>query len=108
MPNPTPAAGYPIIYIPKAAANAEPALSGTTGATGTENLLKRSARATAFYTNGITRAAASSTTATSLNGRSVPLARWNKPLLLAKATLGSSTDLTPTSAFTAPRLGAGE
>ncbi len=101
-PYPTPAAGYPVIYIPNSAVNAEPALSGTTGATGTENLLKRSARTTPFYTNGVTRAAASSTTGTSVNGRSVPLARWNKPLLMAKANLGSSTDLTPTSAFIAP------
>ncbi len=105
--SPTPAA-YPPIYLPKTAANAVPAPqgtpppSGTSAAPGTENLLKRSARTAPFYPNGVTRAAASATTTASVNGRSVPLARWNKPLLMAKASSGSATDLTPVSAFTAP------
>ena len=38
----------------------------------------------------------------SLNGRSVSLARWNKPFLLQKATLTSDTDATPVAAFVAP------
>ena len=106
--NPAPST-YSTVYLPTAAINAKPELSGTTGATGTENLLKRSARSTPFYTDnvnpypfGVTRAAASATTTASVNGRSVTLARWNKPLLLAIPSSNSSADLTPVAAFSAP------
>ena len=44
----------------------------------------------------------SASTIPSLNGRSVSLARWNKPFLLQKATLTSDTDATPVAAFVAP------
>jgi len=107
------------IYMPTAAGTAmpAPALNGT--ATGmvsfAPNLLKRSAYSqpfysgsnynTNFYPSG-TRAANISSLSFSQNGRSIPLARWNKSLLLPKANPSSSTDFTPiasgSKAFVAP------
>src|SRR5205823_3079530 len=75
-------------YSPKAASTQTPALVGSTGAGGLENLVKRSANASAFYPANANydtatypaanRAAAAPTTTTSLNGRSITTARWNK------------------------------
>jgi hypothetical protein len=90
------------LYYPKAALNAVPALAGSTGTNGLENLVKRSAAGVPFYSGGPTRAASSSTTNASQNGRSYTTARWNKHLLLAKGNSTSTTDLTPTNTFTAP------
>lgn len=88
--------------------NAVPALVGSTGANGLQNLVKISTNAP-FHTrsgpagavSGITRASTDSTTNASLNFRSVSPARWNKALLLPPA---STTDYTPQPAakFTPP------
>jgi hypothetical protein len=86
------------------------------------NLVKESTRGVAFYPssydgNAPTRAAAiNSSTDSSINGRYVSLARWNKHLLLPKASAtvtpgtggtattisDSGTDTTPNSSFIAP------
>ena len=79
-------------YFPTAPANMVPALSGSTGTGGLENLVKCSANAYPPYPGGTTRACNSSTTSTSLNGRAFTASLWNKPLLMAPA---SSTDFTP-------------
>ncbi len=99
------------------------ALSGTSAVTGNSfapNLVKRSAYAQSFFSGSnynlssntlavsttgtptstvaytaANRAAGSSTTGTSQNGRSISLARWNKALLLPKKDPNSSTDFTP-------------
>lgn len=64
-----------------------------------ENVLKWSGYNQAFYTlggaSGPKRAADLASTGTSQNGRSIPLARWNAPLLLPKADGASDADLTP-------------
>ena len=89
------------IYIPKAPANAVPALVGSTGTNGLQNLVKRSASGQPFYTGGSTRASSVSTTSPSQNGRSISLARWNKPLLMPPT---SASNLAPlaSAGFTAP------
>ncbi|MCX6967292.1 MAG: hypothetical protein NTZ46_05830, partial [Verrucomicrobia bacterium] len=90
------------VYIPKTAADAVPALVGSSGAGGLENLLKRSASGLAFSpASTLKRASSASTTGTSLDGRSISKIRWNKSLLLAKAN-PTTTDLTPVPGFTAP------
>ena len=83
-----------IIYTPKTPANAVPALVGSTGTSGLENLIKRSANGQSFYsgTAAPNRASSASTSATSQNGRTISRARWNKPLLMPA---NSGTDLTP-------------
>ena len=88
-----------------------PALVGSTGTGGLENLVKRSANGLKFYPTvsnydtatypPANRAAGTATTIASQNGRSVSLARWNRPLLLAKAT-PAGTDVTPVAAFVPP------
>jgi hypothetical protein len=123
-------AGAPpvIIYRPSVFVAAAPYRSGPYSATSAiwatlPNLVKESARTVAFYpssydANAPTRAAAiNSSTDSSINGRYVSLARWNKHLLLPKAsatiTAGTSTtpttiadtgstDTTPTDTFIAP------
>jgi hypothetical protein len=101
------------IYSPNAATTTTPALAGSTGTAGLENLVKRSANGIRFYPNNANydaaasnRAAGPSTssasTVPSLNGRSVSLARWNKPFLLQKATLTSDTDAAPVGTFVPP------
>ena len=98
------------IYTPLAPTNAVPALVGSTGTNGLENLVKRSASGKAFYpaggnyTAGPSRAASgadNSTTNISQNGRSISPARWNKPLLIPPT---GTSDLTPpaAAAFTPP------
>jgi Tfp pilus assembly protein PilX len=106
------------VYSPKPSPSPStliPYLAGSTGTSGLENLVKRSANGVSFYPSGSSyntgtypaanRAAgpstSSSTSVASLNGRSVSAARWNKPLLIAKNVL-TSTDPTPVSAFTPP------
>ena len=92
-----------IIYTPKTRANAVPALVGSTGTSGLENLIKRSANGQAFYsgTAAPNRASSASTTGTSQNGRTISRARWNKPLLMPAT---SGTDLNPiaSTSFTTP------
>jgi Tfp pilus assembly protein PilX len=92
-----------------------PALAGSSGSGGLENLVKRSAYGLKFYPTDSSydtaayppsnRAAGPSTqagtTVPSFNGRAISLARWNKPLLLLKAAPASDTDLTPVNTFTA-------
>lgn len=88
------------IYTPTAPANAVPALVGSSGTNGLENLVKRSANGQAFSPNGpAARASAASTTSPSQNGRSISLARWNKPLLMPPT---SASNLEPSASFTAP------
>lgn len=91
-----------LIYYPTASINMVPALAGSSGTNGLENLLKRSAAGVTNYPGGSAWAVASSTTNPSLNGYSVPLSHWNKHLLLARASTNSATDTTPTNSFTPP------
>ncbi|MGB8353236.1 MAG: hypothetical protein WCD79_05060, partial [Chthoniobacteraceae bacterium] len=108
------------LYYPSSPATSAPAISGFTPAysspgvesDGLANLVKYSAyqsgssvpfySGTSYVNTGTVRASNVLTTGTSLNGRSVSLARWNKPLLIAKQTPTSSADLTPVAAFSAP------
>ncbi len=92
------------IYTPLKPANAVPALVGSTGVGGLENLVKRSTKNTAFYADPAApnRVSPASSTGTSANGRYCTAARWNAPLLLPAT---SGTDLTPkltSGSFTAP------
>ncbi len=104
------------VYTPNAPATVNPALGGSTGTGGLENLVKRSANGVRFYpttanyntgtypapNRAAGPSASSASTIASLNGRSVSLARWNKSFLLQKATLTSDTDATPVGAFVPP------
>jgi hypothetical protein len=90
------------IYYPLAASNAVPMLAGSTGTNGLENLLKRSAYGVSNYPLATCWAVPSSTTNASANGFSIPIARWNKHLLIARASTNSSTDTTPTNTFAPP------
>ena len=81
------------IYVPKTAANAVPSISVKQG-TQALNILKQSAAAVPIYKNGPVRAILVSSTTPALNGRYIPIDRWNEPLLIPKAT-GTSTDVTP-------------
>jgi Tfp pilus assembly protein PilX len=113
-PSPSPASGT--VYTPRAPQAAVVALAGTTGAAGTENLLKRSAYNVPFYPSAAAydtanyapsnRAANVSSTTYSQNGRYFSPARWNKALLLQKKPNANDPkndyDLTPVAAFTAP------
>ena len=90
------------LYAPTSPAYAVPTLVGSTGAGGLENLLKISASGTGFYPGAsFVLSSSASTTGTSLNGRSISTTRWNKPLLLGKAT-PTSTSVAPVASFTAP------
>lgn len=84
------------VYLPLAAANAVPSLVGSTGTNGLENLLKTSGSA-------LFHAGTAPTTGTSINGRYMTAARWNKPLLLP---VTGTNDYTPKlangAAFTPP------
>lgn len=104
-------------YIPNASTTVVPALAlaGTSGInTFAPNLVKRSAYKQPFYSGksyGISipapdRAAPVSCLAPSVNGRAIPIERWNKALLLPKSNPASDTDATPlmtgSSAFVSP------
>ena len=103
-------------FVPATVASAAPCLAGTSNTNGVTsfapNLLKRSAYNQSFYSgtaynlasNNVTssgtatvaypapnRAANVSTSGTSRNGRYISLARWNKALLLPKATASGTT-----------------
>ena len=91
-----------LIYYPTSSSNMVPALAGSSGTNGLENLLKRSAYGVSLFPNGPSLAVQSSTTNPSMNGLSVSRARWNEHLLLARASPNSSTDTTPTNSFTPP------
>jgi len=90
------------VYYPLSPTNAIPALVGSSGSNGLQNLVKRSVSGVAFSPGGTSRAAAVSSTNSSQNRRSISPARWNAALLLPKADTTSTTDLTPTNSFTAP------
>ena len=85
--------GATTIYTPTSAANTVPQLAGSSGTGGLENLVKRSAYGVAFSAGGIQRAANVSTLTRSQNGRFIPPARWNKPLLLPKSDLSATNDV---------------
>jgi Tfp pilus assembly protein PilX len=90
------------VYYPTISTNAVPVLAGSSGINGLENLLKRSAYGISNYPGATCWAVNSSTTNASQNGYSVPLARWNKHLFLARAHPTSTGDTTPTNSFTPP------
>jgi len=87
------------LYLPKTAVNMVPQLVGSSGTNGAQNLLKVSLSGSASYSGGTPRASGAVITGTSLNGRTVTPARWNKPLLLPAT---SGTDATPSGTFTFP------
>jgi hypothetical protein len=90
------------IFYPSTITNAVPALAGSTGTNGLQNLLKVSSSTAPFRPGGSVIAAAISTTSSnsSLDGRHFPAARWNAPLLMPPTSLN---DLTPDSSdFVAP------
>jgi len=90
------------LYYPLSPRNMVPALAGSSGTNGLENLVKRSSATNAFYPGGSTRASTLSTTTPSQNGRYLSPARWNAPLLLPKSNSNSATDFTPTGGFIPP------
>jgi hypothetical protein len=102
------AAGSGTIYTPNAAANAMPALVGSTGTGGLENLVKVSLSGSAFYsgagfsTSGTARAVSISSTAASINGRYVSIDRWNKPLFMPVAGSTNTTPVLTSGSFTPP------
>lgn len=81
------------VYVPITPSNMVPKLEGSTGANGLENLLKVSGTA-------LSRVGTASTTGTSLNGRYMTAARWNKPLLMPAS---GTNNYTPPSGFVAPK-----
>jgi hypothetical protein len=91
-----------LVFYPTSSTTMVPALAGSSGANGLENLLKRSGFGITNYPGGTSLAIQSSTTNPSLNGFSVTLAKWNQHLLLARANPASSTDTTPINSFTPP------
>ncbi|MDR0533643.1 MAG: hypothetical protein LBH01_06790 [Verrucomicrobiales bacterium] len=62
------------------------------------NLVAMSSAANALYVGGNNRASSALSSGTSLNGRSISISRWNKPLLLPKDD-ASSINLTPQTTF---------
>jgi hypothetical protein len=89
------------IFYPSTITNAVPALAASTGANGLQNLLKVSSSTAPFRPGGSVVASAISTTSSnsSLDGRHIPAARWNAPLLMPPTSLN---DLTPDSSDFAP------
>ena len=90
------------VYYPLASSNAVPVLAGSSGTNGLENLIKRSASGIASYSGGTAKAIASSSTNASANGFTIPITRWNKHLLITRASTNSSKDVTPINSFTPP------
>lgn len=97
-----------VLFIPIDRSTMLPALAGCTGSTGLENLVKRSASSVPFYSgssyyqSGITRACSSSSTNFSWNGRNISLNRWNRSLLIARASTNSASDFTPVASYVPP------
>jgi hypothetical protein len=103
--------GSPPIYQPSTVANMVPQRSGTPSSAGTliPNLVRVSIQdngpsgANPMPIPGIpSRASNSSSTAPSLNGRAVSLARWNSHYLIPRATTSSTIDSSPVTSFTPP------
>ncbi len=99
------------LYLPKSSASMVPSAVGSTRTGEFVNLVKRSANGLAFYSgtnyDAVTfppsnRAVKISTTTPSANGRFMSAARWNKALLLPKATPDSDVDFTPSEDFIPP------
>ncbi|XHR27096.1 MAG: hypothetical protein ACFUZC_14205 [Chthoniobacteraceae bacterium] len=92
----TSGSGTNTFFIPVSGTYAVPVrqtfLSGTLA-----NLLRISSRS-----DSATRAVNASTSGTSINGRSVPLPRWNLHYLLPLKTTGTVGDTTPNASFAAP------
>jgi hypothetical protein len=91
-----------LVYYPASSINMVPALAGSSGTNGLENLVKRSAYGITNYPGGSSLAVQSSTTNPSLNGFSVTLPKWNQHLLVARAQPNSGSDTTPTNSFLPP------
>jgi hypothetical protein len=94
-------------YYPTSPLTVVPQIVGFTPAVGVEDLLKISKNGDAFFSGGNyggaaapNRASPISTATASLNARAISAARWNAPLLMAKANAASTTDFTPVAAFT--------
>ncbi|MEI8309440.1 MAG: hypothetical protein WCH98_01660 [Verrucomicrobiota bacterium] len=91
------------IYTPIAPANMLPVRSGnppvTAGVDPIPNLVRRSVRSDPIAAPGVaSRASAvNSTTNPSLNGRSVPIDRWNSHYLIPRHNTGTTIDSTPIS-----------
>jgi hypothetical protein len=86
------------LYTPTAAADMVPQRSGTVA--GVPNLIRRSVRSDPMPAPGVgSRASAvNSTTDSSLNGRSITAASWNRHYLVPKKTTGTA-DSIPIDAF---------
>jgi hypothetical protein len=89
--NPPVTAGKATLYFPSTPAGMVPALAGSSGSNGLENLVKRSSGFHPFYPKGINRASQVPTTTESLGGRAISAARWNKPLLLPATSVADPT-----------------
>jgi Tfp pilus assembly protein PilX len=91
-----------ILYTPLATTNQVPSRESLGGlvssATDLPNLVAMSSVDNPLYANGSILASVALSTGTSLNYRTISMARWNKPLLLPKDDT-SSTDFTPKSSF---------
>jgi hypothetical protein len=99
-----------VIYYPATNLNAVPQLVGCATNTNFPNLIKISTNLP-FYslmnsagsqTAGVIRATTNSSTNSSVNGRLISSARWNKPLFLKTTNTLSAADLTPASTFVPP------
>ena len=96
------------IYLPSNNLTATPAISGFATNAGLENLLKVSMGGSNFFPVSYptassyppaNRASTVSTTNLSYNSRSFSALRWNRPLLIARQNLSSTTDFTPINSF---------
>lgn len=66
------------------------------------NLVKRSDRASGFFTGGTLRASASASDSTPKRGRAISAKRWNTHYLLPRAAGASDDDSTPLAGYTVP------
>src|SRR4029077_9547148 len=100
-PPPTPTPPTPP-YVPATNAAVLPIVYGNPDTTGIPNLVRRSVRSDAIPAPGVSSfgSTVNSTTDVSANGRSIPLARWNKHYLVPKLNTGDNTD--PVASFVAP------
>ena len=96
------------IYLPSNNQAATLAISGFATNAGLENLLKVSMGGSNFFPVSYptassyppaNRASTVSTTNLSYNSRSFSALRWNRPLLIARQNLSSTTDFTPIDSF---------